>query len=134
MLTAKKIKEIILPYFQQNENIISAYLFGSYAKEKQNQKSDIDIAVFIDPVKYDYIDKLELMAAIAHHFKLETDVVILNFASPLLAHQIRKHGILIFDKNPEIRKQIEIKHRKMYSDFLHLHKIYAGGLEKRYGR
>jgi len=42
------IKEYIHSVLIQQPNLSSAYLFGSYAKNKQRTESDIDIALVLD--------------------------------------------------------------------------------------
>lgn len=48
----KKISRIVKTYIDsvliQQPGLISAYIFGSYAKNKQRTESDIDIALVID--------------------------------------------------------------------------------------
>jgi len=48
----KKISRIVKTYLDsvliQQPGLISAYIFGSYAKNKQRTESDIDIALVID--------------------------------------------------------------------------------------
>ena len=48
----KKINRIVKDYIdsvlEQQPGLISAYIFGSYAKNKQRTESDIDIALVID--------------------------------------------------------------------------------------
>lgn len=34
----------LIDYFKSNENILAAWLIGSYGTEKQTENSDIDIA------------------------------------------------------------------------------------------
>ncbi|WP_041595758.1 nucleotidyltransferase domain-containing protein [Halanaerobium hydrogeniformans] len=43
-MNIEKLKEILL----KRKEIIFAYLFGSFAENKENSLSDIDLAVYID--------------------------------------------------------------------------------------
>lgn len=44
----KKISDFISSAASLNKGLIKAYLFGSYAKETENDSSDIDLALIID--------------------------------------------------------------------------------------
>lgn len=62
----------------------------------------------------------------------KVDVVVLNTASEVMKYQVRKFGIPLFDQKPSIRKDFEIRSRKYFEDFLHLHKKYTN--KALYGR
>ncbi len=92
----KSLEEI----FQSN-NVVLAYLFGSYATKKANTLSDIDIAVLcaekVDTMLYTEI-QIELITTCIKLFKKnEVDVVVLNAAAPLLAFQVVKNGAVLYD-------------------------------------
>lgn len=46
--TVKSINDFISTVARQNPNLVTTYLFGSYAKKKQKKDSDIDLAMIID--------------------------------------------------------------------------------------
>ena len=85
MDTINKCKDVLMKY----EDIIFAYIFGSYAKGNIRKDSDIDIAIYLkDSIgSYKYLDmKMKLSEAL----KREVDLVILNNAIPLLRYEIYK--------------------------------------------
>ena len=47
--------EKLKKYLENNENIIFAYLFGSFAQNTQTPKSDIDIAVYLKDTSFESI-------------------------------------------------------------------------------
>ncbi len=53
MTTVEDIKSLIALTLQNKKNL-SCYLFGSYAKNRANEQSDVDILLFFDKEKYDY--------------------------------------------------------------------------------
>lgn len=69
--TDKSIKDFISTVASQNPNLVTAYLFGSYAKGKQTDDSDIDLALIIDHLndteKFDVQVQLMLMASELNH-------------------------------------------------------------------
>ncbi|MBI9038503.1 MAG: nucleotidyltransferase domain-containing protein [Bacteroidales bacterium] len=65
--TNKIISEYISFVAKQNNQLIKAYIFGSYAKQKDRPDSDIDIALIInnlsDDEKFDLQVQLMLLAS-----------------------------------------------------------------------
>lgn len=90
---AKKLKENNFPFD-------SIYLFGSYAKNKANKLSDLDVAVVSDKLKKQWWKNEMLLS----HFSLDVDTRIEPYgftvndfkdnANPM-AHEIRKTGIKV---------------------------------------
>ena len=82
-------------------DVVLAYLFGSEAKGTTNRESDIDIAVLL----FDQIPKAEygqravdLNTELIGIFQRDAiDVVLLNNAPPLLAFEVVRHGVVIYD-------------------------------------
>ena len=94
------IRQYISTVSHQTPDFVTAYLFGSYAKNKQRPESDIDIALVInnlkDSEKFDIQVQLMLLASkfdsrIEPH-PLSTDD--LNSENPFV-HEIKKTGIEI---------------------------------------
>ena len=54
----------------------------------------------------------------------KVDVVILNKANEVLKFEVRRQGVLIFERSDKYRKQFEVMSRKAYEDFLYLHEKY----------
>lgn len=58
----KKIDKIVREYVEtvaaKNQDFVTAYLFGSYAKGTQREESDIDVAIIFDPLRDE--DKFDL--------------------------------------------------------------------------
>ena len=110
---------------ENNIDVREAYLFGSYAKGKEKEKSDIDIAIYINEEllkdsKKTFDFQIEHMMNLSDIFRKEVDLVILNDASPLLKHEVISDGILVVDKDHD--KLVEFKKRSFYyyQDWLHL--------------
>ncbi|SQB34204.1 type VII toxin-antitoxin system MntA family adenylyltransferase antitoxin [Clostridium cochlearium] len=92
------------------------YIFGSYAKGKNTEDSDLDIAVLLDE-NYNPMDKLSLIGDLTLIFKRDDiDLVILNSASPVLRHQIIKYGKLVYMESEEVKVFFEVKVLKVYMD------------------
>ena len=84
-----------------SSDVVLAYLFGSEAKGATNRESDIDIAVLLsDRVpQAEYGQRLvDLNTELIGIFQRDAiDVALLNSAPPLLAFQVVRHGVVIYD-------------------------------------
>ncbi len=94
------IKQFISTVADQTPGFVTAYLFGSFAKNKQRPESDIDIALIIDNLKdseiFDIQIQLMLLASkfdsrIEPHLFSRQDLISNN---PFV-HEIKKTGIEI---------------------------------------
>ncbi len=75
-------------------------LFGSRVREGKFFKRDFDFAVLAEESLSD--DKeLELINRFSQILKSnDVDVVILNFASPLLQYEVAKESVLLYERTP----------------------------------
>lgn len=90
-------------------------LFGSVAKNRANQNSDIDIAILsFEPF---FLKKeLELRYELQSLFEKEVDLVFLQDAGALLLGQIAREGKLLFGKKKDF-DAFRIYAMKSYLDF-----------------
>jgi hypothetical protein len=105
--------------------IEAAYIFGSTITGKKKRSKDIDIALLIKEEGIKDFSILSFISFLERICRARVDVVILNNAGEVLKYEVRRNGYLIFERDPEKRKKFEIKGRKTYQDFLHLHRIYV---------
>lgn len=110
-----KIIEVLKEYFERRNDVLMAFLFGSYAKGKNHGLSDIDIAVYFRPksnsleweefdTKYDSED--EIWLDIERMLKRNVDLIVLNRARSSIASSAI-NGV-----------PIVIKDRGLYLDFM----------------
>lgn len=134
-----RVEEALEAYFRNREEVILAYLFGSFVKRKNGRFHDIDIGVLLAPEAEEVLDRETpygyqsfLSAEIAHKLKYDlVDVVILNHASPLLLHRIIGTGKLIFCRSESQRMRFEVRSLKRYSDTEQIRKIKRFYMEQR---
>lgn len=107
----KKCKDILIGY----ENIIFAYIFGSYVQGKMRPDSDIDIAIYSEK-KLDSETYLEIKMDLTDACKREIDLIILNDANPLLKYEIYKNNILLFTRDNVLETSYKIKTLFEYND------------------
>ncbi|MGA2259925.1 MAG: nucleotidyltransferase domain-containing protein [Acidobacteriota bacterium] len=107
------------PEFEQDDNIIALYLFGSQARGTASRLSDIGVLFQsrIDASRY-FPLRLEYIARVMGLLRTErVDVVILNNASLHLAYEIMSHGTLLLDRDPRQRVAFEADRIRRFLDF-----------------
>lgn len=131
MIRLKKIKHPLLPLitrleetFEKDEDIILAYLFGSYARNKQHPLSDIDIAVLLKENVDFFQKKLDLIEPVSKILGTdEFDLVILNEAPLNLTFEILSRGKTIVNKDENLSVRFLLKNTKKYMDTYILRKL-----------
>jgi len=106
----------------QNQWILFAYLFGSRAQDKAGCLSDWDIAVYITDAELErnpVWQKIKIEDEISLALKTDNiQVVILNgLDAPLFAFSIINKGILLTDKNRELRITFECNTLRRFHDW-----------------
>ncbi len=106
-----KCKKILMEY----DNIVFAYIFGSYVRKQLRSDSDIDIAIYLDK-KMDLDTYLDLKMKLTDACKREVDLIILNEATPLLKHQIYLYNRLLFTRDKSMESNFKVKTLFEYND------------------
>ena len=97
MLSLEQIKKNILflkPYLISKYNISQLYIFGSYAREEQTDKSDIDILVDFKKTP-DLLTFIEMEDYISDKLHLKVDLVPKRKLKNQLKNQILNEAIMI---------------------------------------
>lgn len=94
ILTIEQIKNICSEVFK-NYSVEYCYLFGSYAKARATEKSDIDLLVFM-PV--DGKKCFELIEILREQLKKKVDLLYITELNnnPILIREVLKDGIKIY--------------------------------------
>ncbi len=123
MLSEKKLKNILEQELQKNSNIIFGYLFGSYADGSYNDRSDIDIALYLVDNSFDA--QLSISFELSRTLKKNIDLTVLNTIKNLyLSEDILNKGIVIKDSDKRI--DFELKKHHQFIDFIEFKKrIYV---------
>jgi hypothetical protein len=108
-------------------DVILAYLFGSQAEGKAGPLSDLDFAVLLDPEveREAWTDvQIELLGKLMSLFgRNDVDLVILNRATPVLAHQVAQHGQVLYEADPGTRADFEVAALRRYVETEPLRRI-----------
>ena len=120
-LKTDDIINVATDYLAARDDIIFAYLFGSYAKEKQTHLSDIDIAVYVNDDGHAHDKKLGILNDLSKLLGSDSiDLVILNQSPISLLTKILTNKIILVDHDPRIRHAFESLNMRMGFDFAYL--------------
>jgi len=110
-----KIVEKLRDYFEKRDEVLMAFLFGSWAKGREGIESDMDIAVYFKPkvdiVEWEKTDSYyetekQIWREVERIVEREVDLLVLNRAAPSVADNALRGTPVI------------IKDRGFYLDFL----------------
>lgn len=103
--------------------VLVVYVYGSSLREDFKHSSDIDLAFLADEHRYkeDAFIATALVQGIADEVFIasgrEVDVTVLNAASLEMAYEIITTGFCLFETDPDVRLEYEIKVKGLYFDF-----------------
>ena len=99
MKTLAEIKtqlEELKPVLRQKYQVETIGVFGSYCREEQKNKSDIDILVtFTEPNDIDLIDFIEIKQFLSRKLKVKVDLVKKTALKPIIRDKILEETIYI---------------------------------------
>ncbi len=106
MLSYEKIKKICNEELKKKPNILFCSVFGSYAENKQKEKSDVDIAVAGNQ-KLSADEKFDFCLNLSDKFKKNVDLIDLKAVSGVILHQALTKG-----------KPVLVKDKKLYAELI----------------
>lgn len=120
-MAVEDIKKTLSSVLERVGSIRFAYLFGSVAKGEVTPLSDIDVAVYLTHVDPEaaFDVKLSLHAGICRALKRDdVDLVVLNsLSNTMLAEDIIRHGVVIYDLDADAREDFEVRSLHRAIDF-----------------
>ena len=110
----KKLRKVL----EKHSEILFAYLYGSKARGDYNERSDVDIGVYLSKdFKPDTFYEVKLAEEIEKNAKLkDVEVVILNNKPIRFLNQVLRYGKLIFSRDERERVRFETYVTKTYID------------------
>jgi len=109
-------KNLINEYLSQHLGASTVILFGSAAKGRMREDSDIDIA-FLSESKLTSYDIFLAAQELADRLKSEVDLIDFQQASTIFKAQIVNRGIVILDRQPTARHYAYMRALKEYAMF-----------------
>jgi predicted nucleotidyltransferase len=133
VLEVARLSELA-PVFESDPAVVLAFLFGSYARGQQHARSDVDVALLLAPdvPREQYLDyRLKYIQHLTRLFRDDrVDVVILNTAPPLLAHEAIG-GKMLFERSPEARVEFMVRVQREYLDMQYIYDVSYRYLRER---
>ena len=129
------VKARMCSFFGGRPEVLFAYLFGSLARGTAGPLSDVDIAVFIDPLctpqtgTFDY--RSDLPVELQSLLEKEVDLILLNNASMILKYRVLRDGSLIYCRSEKERQLFHEQTVAQYLDFQPFLKVQSYYLHKR---
>src|SRR5207247_9412123 len=113
---------------------VASCIFGPPLPRRSPPHSAIDIALFLsDDVRPSLFLHYRLtliadLASVLH--RPDVDVVILNQASPLLAHRVLSKGKLAYERSASARVRFQVLTANRYADMVPAYETYIKYLKK----
>ncbi len=130
--------ENIIKVLENESDVLFAYLFGSYAKGTHDEKSDIDIAIYLkdegilerDPL---YPSRLAINIEKALDKRKTVDISVLNGSTLVFRNQVLRYGKLLYSKDEKKRIEFETSSLAQYYDFKPHLEMYNAARRARLG-
>ena len=129
------IKDTVVKCVAKRREIQAAYIFGSVASGRTRTDSDIDIALLLNE-KSRYLKTLDYRLRVASEIRTalgrpDLDLIILNEAPPVLAHQVLSKGKLIFERSRTARVAFQVRAVNLYLDTEPMRALFRRYLKRR---
>lgn len=112
----EKVKQSLLKVFA-DYGLTLLIIFGSYNGENFNKDSDIDLAVRVnlpDQILKNRSEILDEISIIFDH--RDIDLILLNYAEPLIKFKIACKGNLIYEKERGLFKKFQVRAMSEHND------------------
>jgi len=98
VLRKKGIEEKLVKICKENDIVFLA-LFGSFVREEQKSKSDVDIAIEFDKSKRKtLLDLVRLEDELSKVFKRKVDLGIFSSLNPYIVEDVKREMRVIYEK------------------------------------
>ncbi len=111
----------IKDFLNSRDDVLLAFVFGSFIEDRQTEESDIDIAILFKQ-RPDFSTFTEIIDTLSGIAKREADIVVLNDSSPIIRMQVLKKGRLIKKINDSVYNDFFTRTIKEYDDLKRIRK------------
>ncbi len=121
----KKIKENITSALELKEEIIFAYIHGSFLEDYFR---DVDVAIYLKKVgsKKEILQyELALERELEEIIGFPVDIRIINYAPLSFRFKVIRDGVLLFSEDERVRSDFESLSIVEYHDFNFIRKMYG---------
>jgi predicted nucleotidyltransferase len=109
----EKLLDLLKKALTQDGRVVFAYAYGSFVKEQSFR--DIDVGIYVkNPEENPFVISSDIKTQLSRFFKKENidltadqfDIQIVNYAPFTFLKRIFKEGILLIDRDPELRTDV----------------------------
>jgi uncharacterized protein len=127
------MNEGIIRFFRKRPEVVAVYLFGSRARGRATEISDVDLAILLDPEVAVDSSKLksELLIGLSRILRKEIHLVILNLAGEMLTAQVFQYGRCLYNADPHTLSRFRTTQFSRIADFTYLRKIMEKGFTRK---
>ena len=112
IISLAELERTINKVFNNHNEVLLCYLYGSYLFGNKTEFSDIDLGILLERnYKRHYLFQVDLSLEIEklYNSKIEIDLCVLNDATPRFLYNVLKNGYIIHSKNETNQHEFEIK-------------------------
>jgi predicted nucleotidyltransferase len=119
----------IAVFFQDRPEVNAVYVFGSYARGREQKGSDLDLAILLDYGVVRRLNELkkEYVVHLSRILRKDLHLVILNNAGEEVVAQVFKYGQCIFNREPEILSRFRMVSYAMIAEFAYHRNLMKKG-------
>ena len=124
----------ITDYFRDRSEVLAVYLFGSFAKGRQNRDSDIDLGILLKHELISNESKFHriYLAGLTKQIRMDIHIVFMNNAGEGILSQIFKYGRCIVNNSPDELTRFKMTRYSMIADFSYQKNIMEKGFLENY--
>lgn len=105
----------MMAFLDNRREVLLAFVFGSFTEERLTEESDVDVAILFKD-NPDFSLLTEIMDGISKITGRETDIVVLNNASPIIKMQVLKKGRVVKKANDSVYNEFFLRTVREYDD------------------
>ena len=126
MRAARLLDEMRAALGAAPREVLAAYLYGSRARGTARPDSDVDVAILLTAPPAPTLQGVarDLEGSLERALRLPVQVVVLNTASPDLAHRVLRDGAILLDRDRPARLRFEVQSRNEYFDMEPIRRLY----------
>jgi len=112
IISITELERVINSVFNNRDEVLLCYLYGSYVSGNRSEFSDIDLGILLGSTfKKHYLYQVDLSLEIEKEFgnKIEIDLCILNEGTPRFLYNVIKSGRIIYSKDDSLLHEFELR-------------------------
>jgi predicted nucleotidyltransferase len=119
----QRITESVRALLAPSEDIVFAYIYGSFARGEPAR--DLDVALYTAEDK-DFLFAVDVAVILRRDTGLEVDVTVMNHAPVALQFAILRDGLLLFSKDEARRMALIERVSRQYWEYTHFRDLFLG--------